>query len=638
MEMRFNRNLPSETRGSLKLQKKLAETRRPANKVEQVPDLTDFMNDMFFGTVKTENKVYNLDGGGKFTDKDEDNYDDFDSSTRSTTSKLTQEWLEEAKRMVASSPTRGSESPSRPAGLPRFVAAPPRLSASTFDRRDPLSRSARRHRSAAEGFGGEIISKSAKHTRNNSDTFIAPHQPPPAADNSPASAVQKWFSNILKPPTLDPAPPPLAPRTSTAHRRSRFETADPPPPPVSGDPPRQSFHRKSRFQNDPNAAHAIPTHPTKRTFAAAGAPGPENTHLLSPPKHLVESVHRRSVSSSTWDNRVLSPPRNLVESAHRRSISSSTCATDRILQKPSVVNGPLKDTAGELGCKDLNGFLKEQKVKIEKILSGEIDGKAKIVLSGSSNSTSSMVAAICYAWLLENRMRNSKDGVEEDGRMVVVVPVLNVRRGKMWKQRQAAWLFHHVGVDASALLFSDEVELETLMMAKQLSMLVVGQDILRTNGEVGSQCTILTDNYCEDAYDILQTPVLKKLMLAGILLDTQNLNMSSKLSMTRDAEAVQLLSVGSAPNYGNDLYDQLMQDQKDGNFYEILRHNYGKPPDESKLLSCSKGSIGSRASVEHRYPEKSYTEAIVTNSKKTSNHVKGGQTGKVTSKSGVDMD
>ncbi|KAK3037509.1 hypothetical protein RJ639_030317, partial [Escallonia herrerae] len=595
MEMRFNRNLPSETRGSLKLQKKLAETRRPANKVEQVPDLTDFMNDMFFGTVKTENKVYNLDGGGKFTDKDEDSYDDFDSSTRSTTSKLTQEWLEEAKRMVASSPTRGSESPSRPAGLPRFGVAPPRLSASTFDRRDPLSRSARRHRSAAEGFGGEIISKSAKHTRNNSDTFTAPHQPPAAADNSPSSAVQKWFSNILKPPTPtpDPAPPPLAARTSTAHRRSRFETTDPPPPPppVSGDPPRQSFHRKSRFKNDPNAAHAIPTHPTKRTFACAGSPATGNTHLLSPPKHLAESVHRRSVSSSTWDNRVLSPPRNLVESAHRRSISSSTCATDRILQKASIVNGPLKETAGELGCKDLNGFLKEQKVKIEKILRGEIDGKAKIVFSGSSNSTSSMVAAICYAWLLENRMRNSKDGVEEDGRVVVVVPVLNVRRGKMWKQQQAAWLFHHVGVDASALLFSDEVELETLMMAKQLSMLVVGQDILGTNGEVGSQCTILTDNYCEDAYDILQTPVLKKLMLAGILLDTQNLNMPTKLSMTRDAEAVQLLSVGSAPNYGNDLYDQLMQDQKDGNFYEVLRHNYGQPPDES--------SIGSRASVEH---------------------------------------
>lgn len=54
------------------------------------------------------------------------------------------------------------------------------------------------------------------------------------------------------------------------------------------------------------------------------------------------------------------------------------------------------------------------------------------------------------------------------------------------------------------------------MMNKQLSILVVGQDILKNNGEVGSKCTTLTDNYCEDAYDLLQNPVLKKLMVNTI--------------------------------------------------------------------------------------------------------------------------
>lgn len=70
-----------------------------------------------------------------------------------------------------------------------------------------------------------------------------------------------------------------------------------------------------------------------------------------------------------------------------------------------------------------------------------------------------MVAATCYAWLLENKNRASK---KEGGRnhnkfAEFVVPVMNMRRGKMWKQRQAAWLFHHVGLDASSLLFSNEV-------------------------------------------------------------------------------------------------------------------------------------------------------------------------------------
>lgn len=46
------------------------------------------------------------------------------------------------------------------------------------------------------------------------------------------------------------------------------------------------------------------------------------------------------------------------------------------------------------------------------------------------------------------------------------------------------------------------------------------------------------------------------LQLAGILLDTQNLKASSQLSMTRDAEAVQLLLVGLPSNYRNALFDQ----------------------------------------------------------------------------------
>nr|POE98415.1 hypothetical protein CFP56_53162 [Quercus suber] len=77
-------------------------------RTERVPDLTDFMYDMFFGTVNMESskKVYNLTGGGGM---EEDK--DFESSTRSNSSKQTQEWLEEAKRMVASSPSRSETYP-----------------------------------------------------------------------------------------------------------------------------------------------------------------------------------------------------------------------------------------------------------------------------------------------------------------------------------------------------------------------------------------------------------------------------------------------------------------------------------------------------------------------------------------------
>ncbi|KAL2515238.1 uncharacterized protein Fot_29209 [Forsythia ovata] len=170
-----------------------------------------------------------------------------------------------------------------------------------------------------------------------------------------------------------------------------------------------------------------------------------------------------------------------------------------------------------------------------------------------------MVAAICYVWLLENRMKADKERGDGDrSSFELIIPVMNTRREKMWKQRQVAWLFEHVGLDATALFFSNEVDLETLMMAKKLSMLVVSEDILRTNSEYKLLCLFIAS-------------------LAGILLDTQNLNLSPKLSVTRDAEAVQLLLGGLAPNYRNTLFDQLMQDLIDNSFLEFCATAMGSP-------------------------------------------------------------
>ncbi|XP_062116133.1 uncharacterized protein LOC133830220 [Humulus lupulus] len=541
------------------------QSRRKAHIAEPAPDLTDFMNDMFFGSIKTidHNKiVYNLTGTSDDTDtsasvkeeknkgcKDENKLvrEEFSPGRRSTSSsKLSQDWLEEARRLVASSPSRSS-SPSRLVGSPRFATAAAHgspasasASASSVDRRDPLSRSARRYR-AVESFSGEILSKSATHSRNKSETFatgVSPAPESPTEGSRASYSSNSWFSDILNPPNPTPTP------------QQSFEPQPRVPILIS----RPSLPRKSRFQTDPSSPrpHGIPI-PPGRSFQS----GPTlltDTHLLSPPK-------------------------NLIESAQRRSVSSSTCSVEKISLKRSS-NG-LPSESGETRDFGLNGFLKEQRIRLGKVLEGDDNAKAKIILSGSSNSTSSMVAAICYAWLLENKVRKESKTKGADEDEYVMVPVMNVKRETMWKLRQAAWLFYHVGLDVNSLFFANEVDLEGLIMTGKLNMLVVGQDVLKINGEVGSQCTILTDNYCEDAYDLLQTPVLKKLLLAAILLDTQNLNSSSQHSMARDAEAVQLLLVGSTPNYRNALFDQLIQDQRDNSFLEALRQNYGKPSEES---------------------------------------------------------
>lgn len=84
-----------------------------------------------------------------------------------------------------------------------------------------------------------------------------------------------------------------------------------------------------------------------------------------------------------------------------------------------------------------------------------------------------MVAALCYAWLLENRGRNKK--VEGEVKEYVVVPVMNVRRRKMSKYRQAAWLFHHVGLDATSLLFADEVTAQLPLIHASLFSIFVSK-------------------------------------------------------------------------------------------------------------------------------------------------------------------
>jgi hypothetical protein len=118
--------------------------------VDGAPDLTDFMNDWFFGTVGARHSGgggYDLTGdSSKRPASPAGNKKQGKSSGGggSSASKQTQDWLEEARRMVGTgSPGRkGVGSPSRQ--LPRFAGGSGTEPSPTLDRRDPMSRSARR--------------------------------------------------------------------------------------------------------------------------------------------------------------------------------------------------------------------------------------------------------------------------------------------------------------------------------------------------------------------------------------------------------------------------------------------------------------------------------------------------------------
>ncbi|KAJ6294142.1 hypothetical protein OIU76_022261 [Salix suchowensis] len=212
MDRRFSRESSRESKGSIALQKKIVDSQRP-HTAKNVPDLTDFMNDMFFGTMDDDKKACNLTGCHS-----EDEEESFDDSTRSSSSELPQEWLDAARRMVAC--VNSFE-------LDHQSSVPGRLSsASTLDRRDPLSRSARRD------IPSITIPKSGSPTSSNHPLIAMPQFQTAAAPNQ---------SNDRSSPLLDP--------------------------PALNLPPRQSSYRKSRFQTEPPATtpQGIPV-TSRRTF------------------------------------------------------------------------------------------------------------------------------------------------------------------------------------------------------------------------------------------------------------------------------------------------------------------------------------------------------------------------------------
>ncbi|KAK8947206.1 hypothetical protein KSP39_PZI006448 [Platanthera zijinensis] len=505
--------------------------------------------------------------------------------------------------MVAAAPISRHTSPARSAGSPRFAAASPAAKQPSSptqppDRRDALSRSARRSR-AIEGVSDEILHRSsARHNRNLSEVHLAA-----AAAAVCQNASTPFDENDAGASPTNRLPPKLPPNPRTRFQEKapgdvppRRSLGIPPPSSRTPDiPPRRSF----RSPSPPSPTH-LPLEnaadpPLRRIFRI---PAPLSVPPSPiPPENSSEVTPRRRFSSLSPSSRPpspipreiapnlsppLSPPRILNESALRRSYSADKLSTPLI--SVSLCPKPGAEIEPEEDVMQINSFLTRQRAMITRVSEGQVSSKAKIVLSSYCPNTSSMVAAICYAWLLENT--REKKWVKEE----VVVPVINMRREMMWEHRQAAWLFHHIGIDASALMFSDELDFEGLLMGKQLSLHVVGQDVLQTNGEVGSLCTVLTDNYCEDAYSLLQAPNLKKLLLAGILLETRNLNNVAKRN--RDVEAVQLLLVGSSPNYRDFFFEQVMKEHEEDYFLEALRQHYGRPSSEVQQMASKAPAAG----------------------------------------------
>jgi hypothetical protein len=99
-----------------------------------------------------------------------------------------------------------------------------------------------------------------------------------------------------------------------------------------------------------------------------------------------------------------------------------------------------------------------------------------------------MVCALLMAWSMESTAPPAKANKWH------LVPVVNIPRQSMHKHKDAAWLFDACGVDARALLFSDEVNFsDSFQLSTNSTIFSSLSWVAVCNGRLCFQCSDIND-------------------------------------------------------------------------------------------------------------------------------------------------
>ncbi|CAN0201985.1 unnamed protein product, partial [Ectocarpus fasciculatus] len=211
---------------------------------------------------------------------------------------------------------------------------------------------------------------------------------------------------------------------------------------------------------------------------------------------------------------------------------------------------------------------------------GETETLLFHVFSGNEAcDADSMVSAIGMAFL---KQATAALAAADDGGDAVHVPVMPIPRGDLALRREVLVLFELCGVDPSAIVFADELDLPTLQAQGRLRLILtdhnavsgglsgLGDSVVEIvdhhtdlgkhpsvqgsrrdvafeendgggKALVGSCCTIVAERMLDQAPALLSSDVAQ-LLLGVILVDTLNLDMEIKRATSRDIAAAQELS------------------------------------------------------------------------------------------------
>ncbi|KAL2467431.1 protein prune-like protein [Abeliophyllum distichum] len=263
------------------------------------------------------------------------------------------------------------------------------------------------------------------------------------------------------------------------------------------------------------------------------------------------------------------------------------------------------------GVYKLNMYLKAKRDCVSAGIPGRF---LHAVIGPDVADVGSVASTIMYAFYLDETLKSNQ---------FCTVPVINMKREDVDSRANLKWLFDSCHIDMSSLIFINEIDLYYYDLFGSLKLVLLNCDKLPSKqealkealveifhcrksdtsysrvdsvivGQDASCCTVIAEKFALTSPEILAGQGFSRLLLAGILLDTENL--SSTQCTSKDKYMATLLLNG-AGRYGcNGLYQILsyrVHDVSNLRVGEILRKEFkkwttlGKPESRDSRLPAS---------------------------------------------------
>ncbi|KAI7740405.1 hypothetical protein M8C21_022147 [Ambrosia artemisiifolia] len=175
----------------------------------------------------------------------------------------------------------------------------------------------------------------------------------------------------------------------------------------------------------------------------------------------------------------------------------------------------------------LNMYLKASKAAVNVGVPGQF---LRVVL-GPISDAGSFISIIMYSLYLHETDKTSQ---------FCTVPVINLKRTDINSHGELDWLLSSCNIDLSSILFIDEVDLSYYDLFGSLKIVLLNADMLQEKHvalkdsvveafncqKEGSCCALIAEKFASISPGILTGKGFSRLLLAGILLDTENLTSS----------------------------------------------------------------------------------------------------------------